>query len=182
MKNMKSSLGIIAVVLIVGIAALGFAYDGYGPGYGGHMMGYGGGYGMMGYGGGYGNNMGPGMMGYGGGYGPGYGHMRGYYGPNGYGNLSQEDAAKLQQSQDQFFDQTRDLRNSIRDKQLALNDELQKTDPDRAKVADLQKQLSQLESQFDQKALDHQLELRKEFPQNTYGGEYGYGRGGNCGW
>jgi zinc resistance-associated protein len=176
MKNMKSSLGIIAVVLIVGIAALGFAYDGYGPGYGGHMMGYGGGYGymmgpgMMGYGGGYG----PGMMG----YGPGYGRMRG----NGYGNLSQEDAAKLQQSQDQFFDQTRELRNSIRDKQFALNDELQKTNPDNAKIADLQKQLSQLESQFDQKALDHQLELRKEFPQNTYGGGYGYGRGGYCGW
>jgi hypothetical protein len=174
-------LGIIAVVLIVGIAALGFAYDGYGPGYGGHMMGYGGGYGMMGYGGGYGYNMGPGMMGYGGGYGPGYGHMWGNSGPNGYGNLSQEDAAKLQQSQDQFFDQTRDLRNSIRDKQFALNDELQKTNPDNAKIADLQKQLSQLESQFDQKALDHQLELRKEFPQNTYSGGYGYGRGGYCG-
>jgi zinc resistance-associated protein len=180
MKNMKSSMGIIAVVLVVGIAALGFAYEGYGPGYGGRMMGYGGGYGcmmgpgMMGYGGGYG----PGMMG----YGPGYGHMRGYYGPNGYGNLSQEDAAKLRQSQDKFFDQTRDLRHSIRDRQLALNDEIQKPDPDKAKVADLQKQLSQLESQFDQKALDHQLELRKEFPQNTYGGGYGYGRGGNCGW
>jgi len=179
MKPKKSSIAIIAVVLTVGIAALGFAYDGYGPGYGGHMMGYGGGYGnmgpgMMGYGGGYG----PGMMG----YGPGYGHMRGYYGPNGSGNLSQEDAAKLQQSQDKFFEATRDLRNSIRDKQFALNDELQKPEPDRAKVADLQKQLNQLESQFDQKALDHQLELRKEFPQNTYSGGYGYGRGGYCGW
>jgi Spy/CpxP family protein refolding chaperone len=169
MKPRKSSIAIIAVVLTVGIAALGFAYDGYGPGYGGHMMGYGGGYGYM---------MGPGMMG----WGPGYGHMRGYYGPNGYGNLSQEDAAKLQQSQDKFFDQTRELRNSIRDKQFALNDELQKPEPDRAKVADLQKQLNQLESQFDQKALDHQLELRKEFPQNTYSGGYGYGRRGYCGW
>jgi Spy/CpxP family protein refolding chaperone len=155
MKNMKSSLGIFAVVLTVGIAALAFAYDGYGPGYGGHMMGRG----MMGYG-------------------PEYGHMRGYYGPNGSGNLSREDAAKLEQSQDKFFEGTRELRNSIRDKQFSLNDELQKTDPDRAKVTDLQKQLSQLESQFDQKALDHQLEMRKEFPQSTYSG--GYGRGGNC--
>jgi len=172
MKPRKSSIAIIAVVLTVGIAALGFAYDGYGPGYG-HMMGYGYGYmgpGMMGYGGGYG----PGMMG----YGPGYGHMRGYYGPEGYGNLSQEDAAKLQQAQDKFFEGTRELRTSIRDKQFALNDELQKTNPDKAKVADLQKQLSQLESQFDQKALDHQLELRKEFPQSNYSS--GYGRGGYC--
>jgi hypothetical protein len=179
MKQKKSSIAIIAVVLTVGIAALGFAFDGYGPGYGGRMMGYGGGYGymgpgMMGYGGGYG----PGMMG----RGPGYGNMRGDYGPSGYGNFSQDDAARLQQSQDKFFDQTRDLRNSIRDKQLALNDELQKPDPDRTKVADLQKQLNQLESQFDQKALDHQLELRKEFPQNNYSGGYGYGRGGPCGW
>jgi hypothetical protein len=174
MRSIKSSLGIIAVVLIVGIAALGFAFDGYGPGYGGRMMGYGGGYGpgMMGYGGGYG----PGMMG----YGPGYGRMRGYYGPNGNGNLSQEDAAKLEQSQEKFFEGTRELRHSIRDKKFALNDELQKPDPDRAKVADLQTQLSQLESQFDQKALDHQLELRKEFPQGIYGG--GYGRRGYCGW
>lgn len=178
MKPKKSSIAIIAVVLTVGIAALGFAYDGYGPGYDGHMMGYGRGYGgnmgpgMMGYGGGYG----PGMMG----YGPGYGHMRGYYGPNGSGNLSQEDAAKLQQSQDKFFDQTRDLRDSIRDKQIALNDELQKPEPDRAKAADLQKQLNQFESQFDQKALDHQLELRKEFPQGTFASGGGYGRGGYC--
>lgn len=165
MKNMKSSIGIIAVVLTVGIAALGFAYDAYGPGYGGHMRDYDGGYGYM---------MGPGMMG----YGPGYGHMRGYYGPNGYGDLSQEDAAKLEQFQEKFFNETRELRNSIRDKQFALDSELQRANPDRAKVADLQKQLSQLESQFDQKAVGHQLEMRKEFPQNTYGRKYG--RGGYC--
>jgi zinc resistance-associated protein len=168
MKPNKSSFAIIAVVLTIGIAALGFAYDGNGPGYGGHMMGYGGGYGYMG----------PGMMG----WGPGYGHMRGYYGPNRYDNLSQEDAAKLQQSQDKFFDQTRELRNSIRDKQFALNDEFQKPEPDRAKVVDLQKQLSQLESQFDQKALEHQLELRKEFPKDNFAYGQGYGRGGNCAW
>lgn len=165
MKHLKSRVGIVAVVLMVGFAALAFGYDGYGPGYGGHMRGRG----MMGYDGGYGRMMGSG---------PGYGHMWGDNDPSGYGRLSREDAAKLEQSQDKFFDQTRDLRNSIRDKQFALNDELQKPDPDRTKVVDLQKQLSQLESQFDQAALDHQLQLRKEFPQGTYSG--GYGRGGNC--
>ena len=146
MKNMKSALGIVAVVLTLGVAALAFGNDGYGPWYGGHMMGYGGGPGYM---------MGPGMMG----YGPGYGHMRGYYGPDSYGNLSREDAGKLQQSQDKFFDQTRELRTSIRDKNLALSDEIQKANPDRTKIAELQKQLSQLEAQFDQKALDHQVGL-----------------------
>lgn len=165
MKKLRSTLGVAAIVLTVGVAALAFAHDGYGPGWGGHMMGRG----MMGYDGGYGGMMGDG---------PGYGHMRGYYGPNRDGNLSQEDAARLEQSREKFFESTRELRNSVRDKQFALNDELQKADPDRAKVADLQKQLSQLESEFDQKALDHQLELRKDFPKNTF--SRGYGRGGNC--
>jgi hypothetical protein len=167
MKTKKSSIAIIAVVLTVGIAAFGFAYDGYGPGYGGHMRG-GGGYGYMG----------PGMMG----WGPGYGHMRGDYGRDGYGDLSQEAADRLDQSQEKFFNDTRELRNAIRDKQIALDDELQKTDPDKAKVADLQGQLSQLESQFDQKALEHQLELRKEFPRGNFTYGRGYGRGGYCGW
>jgi Spy/CpxP family protein refolding chaperone len=156
MKHMKSAMGILAVVITVSIASIAFAFCGDGSGYGGNMMGNGGG-----YGGGNGYAMGPGMMG----YGPGYRHMNGYYGSNGYGNLSREDAAKLEQSQQKFFYDTSSLRNSIRDKQFALNDELQKPDPDGAKVIDLQKQLSQLESQFDQKALAHRLELRKEFPQ-----------------
>lgn len=169
MKNMKSSLGIAALVLTLGIAALAFGYDGYGSWYGGHMMGYGGGNGYL---------MGPGMMG----FGQRYGHMRGNYGPNAYGNLSQNEANKLQQSQDEFFDETRDLRDSIRKKQFALNDELSKTNPDEAKVADLQKQLSQLESQFDRQALDHQLSIRKEFPQGTSAHGRGYGRRGYCGW
>lgn len=164
MKNTKFTVGILAVILILGIAALGFAFDGYGPGYGGGMWGRG--------------------MGYGCGAGYGQGPMRGYYGSNAYGNLSQEDAAKLDQSQAKFFDETRELRSSIRDKQFALDDELQKANPDKAKIDDLQKQLSQLESQFDQKATDHQLELRKQVPQNTYGQGYGrgYGRGRYCGW
>jgi Spy/CpxP family protein refolding chaperone len=165
MKTRKTNIAIIAAVLTIGVAALVFAYDGYGPGYGGHMMGYGG-YGYMG----------PGMMG------PGYGHMRGYYGRGGFGDLSKEDTARLDQSQEKFFNDTRELRNSIRDKRIALDDELQKADPDRAKVADLQKQLSQLESRFDQRALDHQLELRKEFPQGNFAHGRGYGRGGYCGW
>jgi hypothetical protein len=74
MKPRKSCITIIAVVFTIGIAALGFAYDGYGPGYRDHMMGYGGGYGYMD----------PEMMG----WGPEYGHMRGYYGLNRYDNLS----------------------------------------------------------------------------------------------
>ncbi|MGD8365636.1 MAG: hypothetical protein PVI36_12025 [Desulfobacterales bacterium] len=85
---------------------------------------------------------------------------------------------KLEQSQEKFFNDTNDLRNSIQEKQFALNQELQQTNPDRDKVTNLQKELSQLESQFDQKALDHRLDPRKNFPDNTIG--MGYGRGGYC--
>jgi hypothetical protein len=88
-KYMKKGIfgfALTAIAIIIGFAALVFAYDNH-YGCDGYMVGYGGGYGK-----------GPGMMGYGGGYGPSYGHMRGYYGPNENGILSQEDAAKLEQS------------------------------------------------------------------------------------
>ena len=105
------------------------------------------------------------------------GHMMGY-GPYGYGNLSPQDTAKLEQSQQKFLNDTSDLRNSIQEKQFALNQELQQANPDQTKVINLQKELSQLESQFDQKALEHQLDLRKNFPDNAL--SMGYGRGGFC--
>ena len=158
MKGIRTKIGIAAVIITVGIAAVAFAHSWNGYGYGGYMMG-------------------PGMMsGYG--YGPGYGgHMWGY-GPYGYGNLSQQDAAKLEQSQEKFFNDTSNLRNAIQGKQFALNQELQQRNPDHNKVLDLQKELTQLESQFDQKAREHQLELQKTFPENAL--SMGYGQGGYC--
>ena len=111
-------------------------------------------------------------------YGPGYGdHMMGY-GSYGYGNLSPQDATKFEQSQQKFLNDTSDLRNSIQEKQFTLNQEIQQTNPDRDKVTNLQKGLSQLESQFDQIAPEHQLDLRKNFPENAL--SMGYGRGGYC--
>jgi len=92
--------------------------------------------------------------------------------------LSPQDAAKLEQSQQKFLNDTSDLRNSIQEKQFALNQEIQQTNPDRDKITNLQKELSQLESQFDQKALELQLDLRKNFPENTL--SMGYGRRGYC--
>lgn len=155
MKNIETKISIVAIVFTVGIAAVAFAHGWNGSGYGGYMMG-------------------PGMMGYGPGYG---GNMMGY-GPYGYGNLSPQDTAKLEQSQQKFLNDTIDLRNSIQEKQFALNQEIQKTNPDRDNVNNLQKELSQLESQFDQKALEYQLDLRKNFPETAL--SMGYGRGGYC--
>jgi Spy/CpxP family protein refolding chaperone len=158
---MKSTLTrkslLVAAILLVAGAAVVFAHGGgrgY-DGYGGHMRGYGGH--MMDEDG----------------YGP---HMRGY-GP-GYGsNLSEEDAAKLRQARDQFFQETRDLRGQIDEKALALRQELNKETPDKNKLTQLQKELSNLEGQFDQKAIEHRLEVRKILPEGTMG-RAGFGRGG----
>lgn len=184
MKNRKSIFG-LAAVLILGIAAVAFAHGGWG--YGGGMMGpgYGGGY-MMGpgYGGGY--MMGPG---YGHMMGPGYGgHMMGWdsddgpyrRGYNNWGNLSEEDAAKLNASQEKFYQDTRGLRDQIEEKSLALRDEMDKTTPDQAKIFALQKEISSLRSEFDQKALDHQLKVRKMLPEDFRGSGYANNRGGYC--
>jgi zinc resistance-associated protein len=172
-KLAKRTLIISAVILLSG-AALAFAhggygrgYDGDGHGYGGHMRGWGGGH-MMGYG------QGPMMRGDG--YGP---HMRGY----GYGNaLSREDADKLDAAREKFFDETKALREQIEEKRIDLGQEMRKEEPDAAKAATLQKELSKLETEFDQKALAHRLEMRRLLPENFEGRGYGRGPGygGRC--
>jgi hypothetical protein len=159
MKRNTGIKGLIITVAIVGLAGFAFAH-------GGGMMGGGNGdgYGMMGNGNGYGR----GMMGNGNGY--GYGMMnqgRGYEGPMGnygYGNLSREDAARLQQAREKFNEATHHLRSAIRDKQDALQDELHKRDPDAGKISRLQRSLSQLRSEYDQKESAFERETRNMPP------------------
>jgi Spy/CpxP family protein refolding chaperone len=160
MKTNKKNIFGLAAILTLAIAAIAFAHDGYGGymgGYGGHMMG-------PGYGGGH-------MMGYDSDDGP---YRRG---PGALGNLSDEDAAKLDASQEKFYNETRDLRDQIDEKGIALNNEMRKDNPDKDKVFELQKEVSSLRSDFDQKALAHQLAVRKLLPDNFRGSGYGNRRG-----
>lgn len=121
---------------------------------------------------------GRGHMGYGYHMGPGYG-MRGGWGP-GYGgqgyesNMSEEDIARLDEERRAFFEGTSDLREQLYQKELELRSELAKPEPDAKKAAGIQKEISQLESEFDQKRLDHRIKMRKDFPRLGSGG-YGYG-------
>jgi Spy/CpxP family protein refolding chaperone len=163
MKTNKKTIIGLAAVFTLAIAAFAYAHGGgygggymMGPGYGGHMMGYGSE---------YGHHMG---------YGP---HMRGY---DNWGNLSDENAAKLDQARDKFFNSTRDLRRQIDEKQYAIQEELRKDTPDTGKVVDLQKALSGLQADFDQKALAYRMEVRKLLPQESARGPYGGGYGGYC--
>ncbi len=167
MKTTRTTKSIViaAVVLIAG-ATFAFAHGGWdndGYGYGRHMHGYHGG--MMGPG--YGGHM----------MGPGWG--RGY-GP-GRSNLSDEQVDKIEAARDKFYDETRSLRRDINDKAYDLGKEMDKENPDANKVADLQKQLSKLQADLDQKAVQHRLEMRKLLPEESrVQGRGYYGRGGYC--
>jgi zinc resistance-associated protein len=170
-KLIQKSIILSAAVLLIG-SATAFAHGGGWGGYGGHMMGYYGGH-MMDY------DDGP-MMG------PGYGYGPGMYG-NGYGGreaLSEEQAAKLDAIQEKFYKETLPLRSQIDEKRLALRDEMIKEKPDVDKATKLQKELSALEAEFDQKALAYRLEVRQLLPERAFdrgnGRGYGRGHGGYC--
>lgn len=161
-KTKKNPLILITLVAVLGIGAYAFA-DWEGSGMGGY-----GGRGM-------GYHMGWGA--------PGYGYQ---------GNLSEQDYRQIEAQQRKFFDETESLRREIYEKQLALQTEMARENPDAAKAGELQKQLSKLESEFNQKRIDHMIELRKSNPDiarglaqrgpaRGYGGPggmMGYGPGG----
>ena len=134
---------------------------------------------LAGWGGGYGQMMGPGMMG------PGWQQGGGYY-----GNLSPDEIAKLDQQRRDFFQATENTRQQLYEKNLALQSELAKVDPDTAKASRLQSEISKLQSDLDQKRLEYDIQARKSAPnynsgyRGGYGSMMGYGYrgGGYCGW
>lgn len=160
MKRNTTIVTTLTVLAVFGLATLALA--GWGRGYG-HMMGYG----PMG---------GPGMM--------GSGWHRGYY-----GDVSPEESAALEKQRTAFFEATRDIRQQLYEKDLALQSELAQDEPDTGKAAQLQSEISDLRSELDQKRLEFEIQARKSSPdlRRGYGGGYGpmmgYGpRGGGYCW
>jgi zinc resistance-associated protein len=165
-KKLRRTLILGAVLLLVVGATVAVA----GPRGGGY-----GGYGMansdcpmMGQGAGHG--MGQGMM--------GHGRNHGGKGPE----LTQEQQDKLDAAREKFWTENRKLSRDIEYKQDDLYDELAKETPDDAKVLALQKELSKLESDFDQKLIQHKLEVRKIAPDLFRGRGYGRGHGAGGGY
>lgn len=124
---------------------------------------------------------GRGHKGYGYHMGPGYGMHGGWgQGPRGYGgqgyqnDLSDEDIAKLDKERQAFFEATSDLRENLYQKELELRSELAKSEPDAKRAAGIQKEISNLESQLDQKRLDHRIKMKKDFPRFGFRDD-GYG-------
>ena len=109
------------------------------------------------------------------GQGSGWG-QRGYA-PSGYqGNLSDEQVTRLNKERQAFFEETRNLRENLYQKELELRSELAKEDPDAQKPVDLQSEISDLTAQLDQKRIDHRVKMQKENPEFFAG--RGYGKGG----
>jgi zinc resistance-associated protein len=121
----------------------------------------------------------------GGGYGhrgPGWHHMG--WGGSGYGynqNLTDEQQKALDQERQAFLTATESLRQDLYAKNLELRSELAKDNPDAQKAAALQKEVSKLKSDLDQKQLDFMLNARKVAPDAGRGYMMG-GRGGMMGY
>jgi hypothetical protein len=125
------------------------------------------------------------------GWGPGYGcGGRGMgwgssdHSPRGYGNCPRYSSGNSAGQQDELFKQTADIRQSLYEKEMALRSELVKRNPDPELASSLQKEISGLESQLDQKMLDFHLKRKSEDPNYNPGGwgcgRQGRGGGGYC--
>jgi zinc resistance-associated protein len=122
------------------------------------------------------------------GWGRGWNHHRGgmyYQGCYGNGDtdeLSPEAYKQLEEKRDAFFNETKDIRRNLFEKERALQSELAKDEPDAALASRLQNEISELQSQFDQKRIQYMVEMRKLNPdagRGYMGGGFGRGYGGH---
>ena len=131
------------IIAVASVALIGFAINVFA-------------HGGMGWGGGWGH------------HGPGW-HHRGGYGPDYDDQLSKEDQKQFEQQREAFLKDTQDLRANLFDKERELQNELAKDDPDADKASNLQKEISELQAQLDQKRIDHMVEMRKSNPNMSRG-------------
>jgi hypothetical protein len=157
-NNSVKNLTVMAVALAMALVFIGTTFADPGEGRGRR-------------GGGYGYNADSDCSG---GYGRGYGRR------NLEANLSEEDIEKLNKAREKFFEDTRDLRQNIRQKQLALRAEFAKKSPDEKVALELQKEISTLKAQMADKRLMHRLEMKKINPYLGLGSQ-GKGKGGKGG-
>lgn len=130
-------------------------------------------------------------------WGPGWGrghHMMGDWdrGPGysgqydrGYGNLTEEQASKLDQLDRKFYSETADLGDKIWSKSAELDTLLSSADPDLEKARALQKEINDLRAKMDEKRLNYELEARKVNPDTQSGRGYGrhmWGQGPGMGY
>ena len=107
-------------------------------------------------------------------------------------NLTQDQTAKLNSLHQAFWKDTAALNTRIEQKQLELKGLLLEPNPDAGKIASLQKEISGLQLQFNEKSVSCQLEARKvltpeqiaQLPAGCtfgFGNVTGRGQGYGCG-
>jgi len=103
--------------------------------------------------------------------------------------LSESQVEDLQRKKEAFYNATRDLRQSIVEKQSALTSELAKQEPDAGRAGGLQNELSDLKGKFNQQYLQYVIAMKKIVPgygaapgpgQSTGGGAGGSARPSCC--
>jgi hypothetical protein len=92
-------------------------------------------------------------------------------------NLTDDQIKQMESKRTAFQTATQGTRQQLNEKRQALNTELAKQTPDAATCAALQKDISDLQAQFDQKRLTHILEMKKIDPNFTEGRGMGPGMG-----
>lgn len=93
--------------------------------------------------------------------------------------LTSEDIEKVKKERTAFAESTRDLRQELKSKNLALKSELVKKEPNAESAMALQDEISKLSSQLDNERLKHILAVKKIAPYATMkclkGGKGGMG-------
>ena len=95
------------------------------------------------------------------------------------GNLSDEALEEAAKDRDTFIESTEGLRRHIRQKKLELRAELDKETPDADKAIQIQKEISNLKTNFDGQRIEHRLRMKKIHPELGQG--FGFRKAGKSG-
>jgi Spy/CpxP family protein refolding chaperone len=96
-------------------------------------------------------------------------------------NLTEDQIKQMEAERNAFQTATQGIRQQLNEKRKALKTELAKQTPDSTTYVALQKEISDLQSQFDQKRLTHILEMKKIDPNFVEGRGPGHGMGHGTG-
>ncbi len=91
--------------------------------------------------------------------------------------LTDDQVKQMESERNAFQTATKDILHQLNEKRQALNTELGKQTPDAAAATALQKGISDLQAQFDQKRLTHILKMKKIAPNFIEGPGMGPGMG-----
>jgi len=91
--------------------------------------------------------------------------------------LTADQMKQMDTERNAFQTATQDIRQQMNEKRQALQTELNKPQPDASTCMSLQKGISELQAQFDQKRVTHILQMKKIDPNFTEGRGFGMGMG-----